>query len=62
MSSQFNAFAATSHRADLHRDAARNRQAEDRAGAEENPLPTILRSRRFGRLVRIVRGRARRGA
>jgi hypothetical protein len=54
MSSQFNAFAATTHRADLHRAAERTRQLEDLAAAAENPLPTMLRSRRLGRLVRII--------
>ncbi len=61
MSSQFNAFAATSHRAELHRDAERTRQPADRAAAE-NPLPTILRSRRLGRLIRVVPSPERRSA
>ena len=61
MSSQFNAFAATTHRADLHRDAERSRLLESRE-ATESPLPTLLRSRRFGRLVRIVPSPGRRSA
>lgn len=62
MSSQFNAFAATSHRADFRRDAERARQPDDRAEATENPLPTLLRSRRFGRLFRVVPSLGRRSA
>jgi hypothetical protein len=67
MSSQLNAFIATSHRVELHREAERTRQPEDRAaaenpGASENPFPTILRSRRFGRIVRIVPSSERRAA
>jgi hypothetical protein len=54
MSSHFSAFAATTHRADLHREAERSRQLGERAEATENPMPTLLRSRRLGRVFRLV--------
>jgi hypothetical protein len=62
MSSQFNAFAATTHRSDLHREAERSRQLEGRAEATDNPLPTLPRSRRLGRVLRFVPGSARHSA
>lgn len=57
MSSQFNSFIASSHRADLHRSAERSRLAETAekpASAAADDVPTLLRSRRFGRLSRIL--------
>jgi hypothetical protein len=62
MSSQFNSFLASSHRADLRRSAERSRAAEAArqeggdagTGPEAGGFPTLLRSRRLGRLVRVL--------
>jgi hypothetical protein len=61
MSSQFTSFLASSHRADLRRSAERSRVADaarhegaDGTGRDGGDFPTLLRSRRFGRLVRVL--------
>jgi hypothetical protein len=62
MSSQFNAYLASSHRADLHRSAAASRRVGERTAGTRNSFPTFLRSRRLGRLVRIIPAADRRSA
>jgi hypothetical protein len=51
MSSPLGQYLVQSHMNDLRREADRRRAAE---AAREAPMPTVLRSRRFGRLRRIV--------
>jgi hypothetical protein len=51
MSSPLGQYLIQSHMDDLRREADRHRAAE---AAREAPMPTVLRSRRFGRLRRIV--------
>jgi hypothetical protein len=53
MISQFIVIAANSHRADLHREAERSRQPGGRAAVSKDALP-LLRSRRLGRVFRLV--------
>jgi hypothetical protein len=62
MSSQFNNFLASSHRADLHRNAERSRRTDQRRETVESPFPTMLRTRRLGRLLRVVPSPSRRSA
>ena len=54
MNSQFNSFLATSHQSDLHRRAVASRRPAGRTAVAAKPFPTFLRSRRLGRLVKIV--------
>lgn len=53
MSSQFNSFLAAAHRDDLQRRAERSRAAE-RTERGESLFPNFIRTRRLGRLFRIV--------
>jgi hypothetical protein len=51
MSSPLGQYLVQSHMNDLRHEADRRRTAE---AARESSMPTVLRSRRFGRLRRIV--------
>jgi hypothetical protein len=51
MSSPLGQYLVQSHMNDLRREADRRRAAE---AAREAPMPTVLRSRRFGRTRRIA--------
>jgi hypothetical protein len=59
MSSPLGQYLIQSHMNDLRREADRRRAAEAVRPADENPLPTVLRSRRLGRLLRIVPAHSR---
>lgn len=54
MSSPLAQYLVQAHMNDLHRAADRRRVAEAARTCGEAPFPTVLRSRRLGRLLRIV--------
>jgi len=59
MSSPLGQYLVQSHMNDLRREADHHRASEAARKAGENPLPTVLRSRRLGRLLRIVPAQSR---
>jgi hypothetical protein len=59
MSSPLGQYLIQSHMDDLRREADRSRAAEAARTAGEDPFPKVIRSRRLGRLLRIVPARSR---
>jgi hypothetical protein len=54
MSSHFSYFLAQAHQDDLRRSADRERLPATECETTRAPSPTFLRSRRLGRLVRMI--------